>query len=41
MILAVSAHEDLVLQHCNLQTALLNGELEEELCKRLGQSTWW
>jgi hypothetical protein len=31
MILAVSAHEDLVLRQFNIRTAFLNGELEEEV----------
>jgi hypothetical protein len=34
MILAVSAHEDLVLRQFDVRTAFLNGELEKEVYVR-------
>jgi hypothetical protein len=34
MILAVSAHENLVLRQCDVRTGFLNGELEEEVYVR-------
>jgi hypothetical protein len=34
MILAVSAHENLVLRHFDVRAVFLNGELEEEVYVR-------